>query len=550
LVVKELGPAKEILPVTPSIIYEKNSIPFMYDLELASKFAEIEYSRKKSELLNSKYIFFSKTIWPITIIQADAENYIAVDNLNYFTFSFKLSISPNRGKIGRLLRDGSPDKSQLPYILDEVLNIVEGKTKEKVQIKGLIDPDVLRGLAILIKKTEDQPTTYIAKLEEVFSTDDAIDIAESFKNAMKKVEDNITTWLQIKSLVNSITDEWIIEINKEYSEKEKRSQTKIYDLERELREKIVSYESKKSQEIYELRQYQIKQNKNIATEIMDTYPPVNQFFEKFIKRSKELRIIPGEDTDPEDVLSLALNLLNDIEQNIPNFKDLIIKIKANMNDIKKEIEQLASDIRNQEIEIENKYQKLIDEVKEQVPMIKGQKDKELTNISIIKQKVEEKAAWLKQKIDKIIKEIQNEKNYFKSWMISGKDIKMVMPINKIWIPLYIAEVETVDGDEKIIISPPSLLPNKLTPSTERWVPFDFINNSFNIMLKERLENALEINMELRSNFEFNCSKKNLFSIPEINKKILRGFDDLVKKNLIIKSHIDEIRKNWLDSITQ
>ncbi|MHA1386107.1 MAG: hypothetical protein ACTSR3_20320 [Candidatus Helarchaeota archaeon] len=544
---RELGPAKEIIPITPCIIYEKNSVSFPYDLELASKFAEIEYSRKKSELLNSKYIFFSKAIWPITIIQADAENYIAVDNLNYFSFSFKISSSPNKGKIGRLLRDGSPDKEKLPDILDEILSIVDENVQEEIQIKGLIDPDVLRGLAVLIKIVEDQPTTYMAKLEEVLSTDNVINISESFKNAIKKVEDNITSWIQIKELVNSITDEWIIDLNKDYSEKAKRSHANIYNLERELRDKILDYEARKSQDYYQLREWQVKQNKKIASEIIDTYPIINKFFEKFINKSKELKIVPTEDTDPEDLLSFVLNLIKDIDQNIPNLKSLLEKTKADMNNIKKEIEALALDIRNQEKKIEDKYKILIDNIKEKIPEVKKQKDKDLTGLELIKEKIEEKTIILKQKIDKILKICENEKNYFKSWTVSGPTVKMVMPINKIWFPLYVSEVETVDGYEKIIISPPSLLPNHYTTS-ERWVPFDFMNTSFKDLLKERLENALEINMELRSNFEFNCSKKNLFTIPEINKKMLRGFDDLFKKNLISKQHIDEIRKNWSESI--
>ena len=123
-----------------------------------------------------------------------------------------------------------------------------------------------------------------------------------------------------------------------------------------------------------------------------------------------------------------------------------------------------------------------------------------------------------------------------------------MPINKVWIPFYVAEVETIDGDEKIIISPPSILPNHFEGASERWVPFDYINSSFKVMLKERLENALEINMELRSNFEFNCSKNCLFSNVQIHKKIARGFEELLKKNLIIETHINEIHENWKSSI--
>ncbi len=542
----KLGPAEETLPISPCLIYERNSVPFPLDLELASHFALIEYSRKKSDYVNSKYMFFSKIIWPITYIQADSENYVAVDNLNYFTFSFKITSSPNRGKIGRLLRDASPDKYKLPDILDEVINLVKEDFKEEIQIKGLIDPDVLRGLTTIVKLVDTQPTTHMAKLEDVFSTDDVINIAESFKSAVKKVEDNITSWKEIKNVANSITDEWIIDINREFGEKEKRSQSNLYNLERELQGKIRTYESQKSQEYYELNEWKIKKDKNIANKICETYPIINEFFYNFIEKSKKLKIISGENPDPEEFMTFALNLLKDIENSIPSLKNLLDKTRSDLGKIEKEMQTITSEIRTQEKDIENKFQRLINDVKSQIPKIKDKGDEELANLKIAKDKIEENARSLRERLDKIIKVCENEKSYLKSWTVPGTSIGMVMPINKIWVPLYISEVETADGDEKIIVSPPNILPNHI--SSERWVPFDFLNTSFKVMLKERLENALEINMELRSNFEFNCSKKNLFSMPDVDKKILRGFDELLKKSLIEIKYINEIRNNWEKSL--
>ncbi|MFX0142249.1 MAG: hypothetical protein ACFFDN_51900, partial [Candidatus Hodarchaeota archaeon] len=285
---QNIGPAKESISISPCIIYEKNSIPFPFDLELASKFALIEYSRKKSEFLNSKYIFFSKALWPITLIQADAQNYIAIDNLDYFSFSFKISSSPNRAKIGRLLRDAN-DRIRFPDVLDEVLATIDEKYQEEIQIKGMIDPDVLRGLTTLIKLTDTQPSTYMAKLEEIFTTDDIIKIADLFKNAIKKVDGNIISWKQIKELVSSTTDEWIIDINREYIDKEKRAKYTLSKLDSDLQDKKVDYEDEKSNEYYELREWQIKQNKTISKKIFEKYQLINQTLEKILNYSQYLK---------------------------------------------------------------------------------------------------------------------------------------------------------------------------------------------------------------------------------------------------------------------
>lgn len=545
---QKIGPAKETISISPCIIYEKNSIPFPFDLELASKFALIEYSRKKSEFLNSKYIFFSKALWPITLIQADAQNYIAIDNLDYFSFSFKISSSPNRGKIGRLLRDAA-DRIRLPDVLDEVLATVEEKYQEEIQIKGMIDPDVLRGLTTLIKLTDTQPSTYMAKLEEAFTTDNVIDITESFKSAMKKVDGNITSWKQIKNLVASTTDDWIIEINREYTDKEKRARYTLSKLDTEIQDTKVDYEAKKSNEYYELQEWKERRNKAISKNIFEKFILINQKLEKLLNNSQDMKTVFDEEQDPEIILSLALKLIKDLELDLPNLKDFISKTKNEIANTQKDIDGLASEIRTQESDIEKKYRKLREEGDRKIPKVKEEREKELSQLTQIKDKIDKKAKLLLEKIDKTIKVCENEKSYLGSWSVSGDSLGIVMPINKVWVPLYVSEIETTEGDEKIIISPPSLLPNQYNTS-ERWVPFDFLHTSFKVMLKERLENALEIKLELRSNFEFNCSKESLFSIPDIDKKISRGFNELIRKNLIDEIHINEIRKNWSDSLTK
>lgn len=541
------GPAEETLSVTPCIIYEKNSLSFPIDLELASKFALTEYSRKTHELLNSKYIFFSKALWPITCIQTDPQNYIAIDNLNIFSLAFKITNAPNSAKIGRLLRDGSPNRAEYPEILEKVSNIVDKRSQEEIQVRGVIDPEVLSGLATLIKLSDNQSPSYMAKLEPVFNTDDIFKIADSFKNAVIKLEGNIINWEQLKDLVISISDLWIGEINKEYTDEEKKLQTTLTRSKKDLHDKSVDYDVKKSNEHYELREWQIKQNKNIAKKIIEKYQPINQNFEKFLIESKKLKIVFGEETDPEDILSITLNLIKDLEKNLPAMKNLITKTKNEVENIRNDIDGLAAKIREKELEIENKYKNMVDGAQGEIEQIQEQKTKDFSELKDIKDRVEEKSTILINKIEKVIEICKNEKSYLSQWSVPGNSLGIVMPINKIWVPLYVAEVETTEGEEKFIVTPPSVLPSQFSTS-ERWIPFEFLHNSFKVMLKERLEKSLEINLELRSNFEFNCSKSNLLSIPDIDKKISRGLNEILRKNLIEEKYVNEIQENWSNSI--
>ena len=90
--------------------------------------------------------------------------------------------------------------------------------------------------------------------------------------------------------------------------------------------------------------------------------------------------------------------------------------------------------------------------------------------------------------------------------------------------------------------PPIIL---LPKAEDRWINFEFINTAFKTALKDALEKAFDTNFELRSNFEFNCEKKNLFKNDEIDEgRIPRGMARILKENLMEEARVLDIQKTW------
>ena len=201
-------------------------------------------------------------------------------------------------------------------------------------------------------------------------------------------------------------------------------------------------------------------------------------------------------------------------------------------------DDIPEDIKNNK-----RYKDLEGKVGTDLPELKDRKLKTMQQLNFNQAELEKLTNASRNSITHIIANCKNEQNYIKRWTISGKEVNLVMPIMKIYIPLYFAELEDEDGEEKFIISPPIIIPRDYSLET-RWVPFEFISSSFSPLIKDRLETVLENNFELRSKFEFSCDNKNLFQFEEMDKRILRGFNMLIRDKLMDEQHVNEIKKNW------
>ena len=132
--------------------------------------------------------------------------------------------------------------------------------------------------------------------------------------------------------------------------------------------------------------------------------------------------------------------------------------------------------------------------------------------------------------------LKSEMNYLNRWSVAGSVIGVILPIIRIWFPLYIAEIITDSGDTRWIVAPPLIF----QPKTEREIPLDVFHPSFLTSLKDRVES----NFKYLQNFISNDKGINFFSIKEVNRFISEGFTKLYSDSLMNNKLLNHIQKVW------
>jgi len=544
-----MGLQQEKITLAPSIMWEKNSQPVdKFDLEVASFFALTEFFRTTHEKLkNTEYTYFSKALWPITLVQNGPEDYIVIDGLNFYLFQFSLTISPNtiQSKISRTLRDsgyyGHPGAVSLEEFLKNLItsdDLLKDIEKEEKTIKGMIEPDVIKGLSTILKIEDQQPVNTLAVIDSAYSTDEVLVISERFREFYNQIQGNINKWKELDELIVSITDVWLINLMKDIEDKEKNMERDIRRKETEAKGAIPDLEHKKSGEFFDLTEESLKKRKKLSKEVIEGFRPILRYFEEIKNNYSKIAM----EEDPEEIILQISNLFGELSSN-KKLDPILSEFKNNLNSNETSLKELEDGIRKKENEINEKYKKLESEVGTDLPQMKENLQKQLSQHKNMRLEFENLVNSIRNHITRIISNCENEKNYLKRWTITGKEVNLVMPISKIYVPLYFAELEDEDGEEKFIIIPPIIIPREISLA-DRWVPFEFISSSFSPLIKDRLETVLENNFELRSKFEFSCENKNLLTMEDMDRRVNRGFDLILREKLMDELHLNEVKKNW------
>lgn len=545
-----MGLTQEEITLGASVLKEKDLVPInRLDLELASMFTITEYFRHLTNLKNSRYLFFSKALWPLYLVQVGLEHYIAIDGLNFYSLRFQITDAPStiQSKISRLMRDASgksPEEQDLVSILDECKELIEGIEKPEIFIKGVVDPDLLKGITTLLKSEESNPSSLLASLDSVYTSDQAIEIANEFSNVLKQIDGNIQSWKILLNLIEDTTDDWLIRIKRKLEDREKRFNIEIHKKQTDAKTQFEVLKKQKSDEQYNLTEWFSKRNQSLTISIHEVHQRLISYLNEYGLRVSDLK---KEEPEPAIVLQKVRDSVKELKEG-KDLRELISSMEEEFLRIESELTNLTKERQEREEEIEKRYHDLYQKVGANLPEMSSSKDSVLEGLETARDSIDEKTETIKKIIKKTIDDCTNEKNYLLRWAVLGSQINMVVPFAKKFIPLYVAELETPDEEEIFIINPPIILFSKKT-SGDQWIPFDYVNAAFKSTLKDKLEKALETNFEIRSNFEFNCDKKNLFLNEDISKRrIQRGFDLLVTKNLIEESRINEIRNTWTKSI--
>jgi hypothetical protein len=206
--------------ILPLFTTRQNLPPIKEYDELALAFYLLTKNFKHDE----RAISFSRLLWPFLCVQGAIGTHVVFDGLEVFSKKGKLSNPPRQPVIGHLLRnvENFTKFEQLNKII-EVLSYIDKEAEEiglgedskfqKLKINALVNPEFLQTLAKLLPLVEFKTISEYMPLETNFTTEQALDVAEKYRNSIDYMKGNALRWDAQTELIGKEVNKWLIDLN-------------------------------------------------------------------------------------------------------------------------------------------------------------------------------------------------------------------------------------------------------------------------------------------------------------------------------------------------
>jgi hypothetical protein len=518
-----------------------------YD-ELALAFYLLTKDLKPDE----KVVSFSRLLWPFLCVQGVISTHIILDGLNVFSKKGKLSNPPRQPLIGHLLRN-IENRTQIEQLkkITEVLNYEDsgaeslGENEEtefqKLKIESLVNPEFLQTLVKLLPFTEYKPVADYMPLETNFTTEQALEIADNYRNYIDYMKGNALRWNTQIELISKEVDKWLIDVNVQLKDVNSRFSSQITKTSQlidsgQIKDKI-ALESDK------IDQWQVNEKRRVIENISVLFKTAERQLEDIIKKNKSFTqtdILKGK---------VFSDLTNPFEN---HFKYLIDEGNNFVNSITS-LTQKYMELKESAFEINIEAEKKLEVLKSSLDMQLQDRDKDLSAFEDEKQAKISEIRALQKNIEDIYSKIKsivqtkngnclNEAQDLVSWSLADNQSELFSrPIVWIYMPLYVMFVENEQKMEEKMVS---VLPGFVTSDPNNR--YKEISGAM-VNLKHIVTERIEEDMALRSNFEFSCENRNILEDSSLNKKIQQGIS-ILRRSAIINGDIENEIRSKLDSI--
>ena len=489
------------------------------------------YLLKKNVDSDDNIVSFSRLLWPFLCVQGVISTHIILDGLSVFSKRDNLSNPPRQPLIGHLLRniENRTEIEQLNKIIEvlkytdkEAKSLGEGEESEfqELKIESLVEPEFLVTLVKLLPFTEFKPVADYMPLEANFTTEQALEIAEKYRNTVDYMKGNALRWNTQIELISKEVDKWLININVQLKDIDSRFSSQISKTSQsidpnQIKEKI-ALESDK------IDQWKVAEKRRVIENISVLFKTAERQLEEIIKKNKQFT---NSDMLKGRVFS---DLTNPFEN---HFKYLIDEGNNFVSSITS-MTQKYMELKERAFEIDAEANKKLEEFKSSLDMKLQDRNKNLSAFEEEKQQKITEIRTLQSEVENLytqIKSIVQTKNGnclqeakdLISWSLTDDQSELFSrPIVWIYMPLYVMFVENKKNVEEKMFS---VFPGNVTPD-----PNNIYKEVSDIMLnlKHKVTEKIEEDMALRSNFEFSSENRNLLEDPSLNKKIQQGFSNL------------------------
>ena len=527
----------------PLFIDKSTKRPFIQgNDELALAF----YLLTKELGINEKIVSFSRLLWPILSIQGVIGTHIMLDGLGLFRKSDKFSNPPRQPLVGHILRniENRTKLEELNKLIEiltykdiEAEDIGEGEESEyhSLKLDGLINPEFLQTLTKIIHLIDYKPIIDYTVLDHSITTENALTIAENYRNIINTMKGNAFRWNSQIELIEKEVAKWLVDLNVQLKDLDTRYSSQINKASSTIDPSQIDHKRKLEQD--KIDQWNVEEKKKIIEGMSTLFKTSERNLEEILEKNK---FFVNSDT-------LKSRVFTDI---LPHFQNHFNYLKIEGENFLKSLEVLQQrfiELKERANQIDQEANSKLDKFRESQNLKLKDRDKLLSEFGIEK---EEKIAELKiqtERIEKIfsnIKEIirikhnacQQEAQELVKWSLTDTQSELFSrPIQWIYMPIYVMFVEKETEEYMNVLFPGYATndPNNI-----------YVNISDPLAkLKNTLEEIIEDNMVVRSNFEFSSERKNLIKDVNLKKKIQLGISKLKESILITESIENKIREN-------
>ncbi len=508
-------------------IYTGAGIPLKSQEELYSALYIMNAKKKTKENLTK----LAKSLWPVVFIQGLPSTHVAVDELGISRLGKQISNPPRQAEIGHLLRDpqGTPAEK-----LDKILTNLRFKDiakdtpieEQETQVKtvpGLFPPDILSGLRTLLPTAIMEDVGEVAVLDSAFNTDQVIELSEEFRKLHELIRGNEVRWNSLRDLLAEPFNRWVTDLVVELKETQERYDAALNKTDSEIDESSLSNRLKSEKDTTEM--WIQREKKRLCTDLVDSFRPLAEQLDEIGNSLKNLYV--GEavvSLGVEGTISAVESRIKQLDTSLPQCHEKVKNINDRFKEFLKKMETVDVRAKEKVQTTENELGQRLRQKKASMEEIETEKRIAIDQIAKMKESIDQKFQTIKELIDSKILSLKQEARDVSQWALPDEISKISMPIIRVFLPVYVGLFETADMEERLSV----VLPHQFVKSPT-GATLTTIHAAFKTF-EEDLEKKLADDIKKRSNFEFACETKNLFSDTKYKNQVIKASQEFGKKN--------------------
>jgi len=347
---------------------------------------------------------------------------------------------------------------------------------------------------------------------------------------------NALRWETQIELIGKEVEKWLTELNVKIKDITSRYSSQIDKTSStidpsQIKELLEKERDKIDQKI-------VSEKKKVIEGISSLFKTPERHMEEMLKRNK---LYSRDETlkskNIEDIFPNFEKHFQFLKEEAGKFIDMVDNLTEKYEELKARAKQIdieaMEDLENLELELKSK----LEDRDAQLDQYRKEKEETLNKLKELRNNIEEEYNKVVQIIQNKKQNCVNEKNDLINWSVTDKDSELFSkPIQWVYMPLYAMFVEDEEMmEERMNAVFPGYLDQE---GSSVYAPLDKVIEALNNIVNDRIED----DMKIRSNFEFSCENKNFLEDPNLSKKIQKGISQLKNRNLINEDMEVKIRE--------